>query len=105
MRRNLRLTGFSRPTVSEWRHRFQSLRLEGLLDKPGRGRKLPLPANTIRRVLDQVAQPRIGELRWSWRSMARAAGISAPSVHKRWAANDLKHAKVQTSDTSDPKTI
>jgi hypothetical protein len=26
-------------------------------------------------------------------------------VHKRWAANDLKHAKAQTSYMSDSKTI
>lgn len=53
----VRLTGFSRPTVTDWCQRFKALRLEGLLDKPGRGRKSSLPADTIRRVLEKVTQP------------------------------------------------
>lgn len=36
-----RLTGFSLPTITCWCQRFQMLRLGGLLDKPGRGRKSP----------------------------------------------------------------
>lgn len=100
----VRLTGFSRPTVTDWCQRFQALGLEGLLDKPGRGRKSPLPADTIRRVLEQVTQPRIGEPRWSCRSMARAAGISATTVHKLWAANDLKPHLTRTFKLSnDPQ--
>ena len=86
----VRLTGFSRPTVTDWCQRFQAIRLEGLLDKPGRGRKSPLSSDTIRYVLEQATQPSIGEHRWTCRSMARAAGISATTVHKLWAANDLK---------------
>jgi len=35
----VRLTGLSRPTITDWCQRFQEHRLEGLLDKPGRGRK------------------------------------------------------------------
>ncbi len=64
-----RLTGFSLPTITCWCQRFQTLRLDGLLDKPGRGRKASLPAETVCRVLEQVTQPRIGEPRWSCRSM------------------------------------
>lgn len=60
---------------------FSRLQLDGLLDKPGRGRKTSLPADAECRVLEQVAQPRIDEPRWSCRSMARVAGISATSVH------------------------
>jgi hypothetical protein len=52
-----RLTGFSLPTVTTWCQRFQLLRLAGLTDKPGRGRKSPLPADTVRRVLGQVTKP------------------------------------------------
>lgn len=99
-----RLTGFSLPTITCWCQRFQTLRLEGLLDKPGRGRKSSLPADTVRRVLEQVTKPRIGEPRWSCRSMARAAGISASTVHKLWAANDLKPHLTRTFKVSnDPQ--
>lgn len=54
-----RLTGFSLPTVTTWCQRFQLLRLDGLTDKPSRGRNSPLPADTVRRVLEQVTKPRI----------------------------------------------
>ncbi len=47
-------------------------------------------AGAVCRVLEQVTQPRIGEPRWSCRSMARVAGISVTSAHRLWAANDLK---------------
>ncbi len=58
-----RLTGFSLPVITCWCQRFQAQRLEGLLDKPGRGRKPFLPLEAVRRVLEQVTQPRIGEPR------------------------------------------
>ena len=96
-----RLTGFSLPTITCWCQRFQTLRLDGLLDKPGRGRKTPLPADAVCRVLEQVAQPRIGEPRWSCRSMARVAGISSTSVHRLWAANDLKPHLTRTFKLSN----
>lgn len=85
-----RLTGLSLPTIICWCQRFQSLRLDGVPDKPRRGRKTSLLTEAVCRVLEQVTQPRIGEPRWSRGSMARVAEISATSVHKLWAANDLK---------------
>ena len=96
-----RLTGFSLPVITCWCKRFQEQRLDGLLDKPGRGRKPFLPLDAVRRVLEQVTQPRIGEPRWSCRSMARAAGISATSVHKLWTANDLKPHLTRTFKLSN----
>lgn len=90
MKRNRTISWFLSPYDHRLVPAFQALGLEGLLDKPGRGRKSPLPADTIRRVLERVTQPRIGEPRWSCQSMARAARISATTAHKLWAANDLK---------------
>jgi transposase len=99
-----RLTGFSLPSITCWCQRFQTLRLDGLLDKPSRGGKSSLPADTVRRVLEQVTKSRIGEPRWSCRSMVRAAGISATTVHKLWAANDLKPHLTRTFKVSnDPQ--
>ncbi|WP_416194909.1 helix-turn-helix domain-containing protein [Pseudomonas sp. CCC3.1] len=72
-----RLTGFSLSVITCWCQRFLAQRLEGLIDKSGRGHKPFLPLEAVRRVLEQVTQPCIGEPRWSCRSMARAAGISA----------------------------
>jgi len=96
-----RLTGLSLPTVTSWCQRFQTLRLDGLLDKPGRGRKSSLPEEAVRRVLESVTRPPYGEPRWSCRSMARMAGISATSVHKLWAANDLKPHLTRTFKLSN----
>ena len=99
-----RLTGFSCPTITTWCQRFQLHCLDGLIDKPGRGRKSPLSADTVRRVLEQVTKPRIGEPRWSCRSMARAVGVSSTTVQKLWAANDLKPHLTRTFKLSnDPQ--
>ena len=84
------LTGLSVVSVTRWCKRFQELRLQGLVDLPGRGRKPSLPAEALKRTLEQVTQPRIGQPRWSCRSMARVAGISPASVQRIWAANDIK---------------
>jgi transposase len=100
-----RLTGFSLPTITCWCQRFQTLRLDGLLDKPGHGRKISLPEDAVCRVLEQVTQPRIGESRWSCRSMARVAGILATSVHRLWAANDLKPHLTRTFKLSNDPHI
>ena len=96
-----RLTGLSLAVITGWCQRFQAQRLDGLVDKPGRGRKPSLPLEAVQRVIEQVTKPRIGEPRWSCRSMARAAGISATSVHKIWAANDLKPHLTRTFKLSN----
>lgn len=77
-----RLTGLSLAVITDCCQRFQAQRLDGLVDKPGRGCKSSLPLEAVQRVIEHVTKPRIGEPRWSCRSMARAAGISATSVHK-----------------------
>lgn len=66
--------GFLTPEITCGCQRFQTQRLDGLLDKPGRGRKTSLLDDAVSRVLEQVIQPRIGEPRWRCRRMARAAG-------------------------------
>ncbi|NVL29713.1 helix-turn-helix domain containing protein, partial [Pseudomonas syringae pv. actinidiae] len=70
-------------SVTLWCKRFQEQGLDGLIDKPGRGRKSFLPPDAMARVLEKVVQPRIGQPRWSCRSMAQVAGISpaASSVY------------------------
>ncbi|MFC6840896.1 IS630 family transposase [Xanthomonas theicola] len=96
-----RLIGFSLPSVTRWCQRFQELRLDGLIDKPGRGRPSSLPAEALSRVLEQVVQPRIGQPRWSCRSMAEFTGISPPSVQRIWAANDIKPHLTRTFELSN----
>ncbi|AVX22984.1 helix-turn-helix domain-containing protein [Pseudomonas syringae pv. atrofaciens] len=85
-----RLTGLSVVSVTRWCKRFRELRLQGLVDLPGRGRKSSLPAEALRKALDQVTQPCVGHARWSCRSMAKLVGISPASVQRIWAANNIR---------------
>lgn len=97
-----RLTGLSVVSVTRWCKRFRELRLQGLVDLPGRGRKSSLPAEALRKALDQVTQPCVGQARWSCRSMAKLVGISPASVQRIWAANDIKpHLASVSKPSSD----
>lgn len=96
--------GTSMTTVSLWSRRFEESGIDGLRDKPGRGRKPWLPAEKIRKVVTEVTQPPKGRRRWSVRTMAKAVGISHDSVHRIWRQNDLKPHLVRTFKVSrDPE--
>jgi hypothetical protein len=82
--------GISRLQVNRWVGRFASDRLAGLRDAPGRGRKSWLAEGAAQRVLERAVVPPPDLGRWSCRTMARAIGISAASVQRLWAANDIK---------------
>ena len=90
--------------VSLWCVRFQAAGLDGLADKPGRGRKASIPEAKEARVVTEATRPPAGRRRWSLRSMSRHAGISASSVQRIWSKNDLKPHRLRTFKLSnDPK--
>lgn len=90
--------------VSLWSGRFERAGLDGLEEKPGRGRKASIPAATLARVVTEATRPPNGQTRWSIRSMSRHAGISASSVQRIWSNNDLKPHRLKTFKLSnDPK--
>ena len=96
--------GVSITTVSTWSRRFELEGLEGLRDRPGRGRKAWLPAEKVRQVITQVVQPPKGKKKWSTRSMAAAVGMSHQSVHRIWKNNDLKpHLLRNFKISNDPQ--
>lgn len=95
------LTALSVVSVTRWCKRFKELRLQGLIDLPGRGRKPSLPAEALKRTLEQVSQPSVGQPRWNCRSMARVAGISPASVQRIWAANGIKPHLTRTFKLSN----
>jgi transposase len=96
--------GVSLTTVSTWSRRFELHGLEGLRDRPGRGRKPSLAADKVRQVITRVVQPPKGKKKWSTRSMAAAVGISHQSVHRIWKNNDLKPHLLRTFKISqDPQ--
>ena len=93
----------SRLCVNRWVGRFALLRLEGLSDRAGRGRKPWLRQVAVQQVLEQAVTtpPHVG--RWSCRTMARAAGISPASVQRLWAASDIKPHLSRTFKLSNDK--
>jgi transposase len=99
-----KILGVSLPTVSLWSRRFELQGLDGLKDRPGRGRKPWLAAEKIRQVVTRVVQPPRGKKKWSTRSMAAAIGVSHQSVHRIWKANDLKpHLRRTFKISNDPQ--
>jgi transposase len=90
--------------VSMWSGRFAALGLDGLADRPGRGRKPSIPEAKVARVVTEATRPPKGKTRWSIRSMSRHAGISASSVQRIWSKNDLKPHRLKTFKLSnDPQ--
>lgn len=87
--------------VSLWSRRFETGGLNGLADKPGRGRKPSIPAAQVARVITEATRPPKGRRRWSIRSMSRHAGISASSVQRIWSSNDLKPHRLKTFKLSN----
>jgi transposase len=96
--------GVSLATVSTWSRRFELQGLDGLKDRPGRGRKAWLPTHKVRQVITRVVQPPKGKKKWSTRSMATAVGLSHQSVHRIWKDNDLKpHLRRTFKISNDPQ--
>jgi hypothetical protein len=54
--------------------------LAGLDDKKGRGRKASIPDAKVARIITEATRPSKGRSRWSTRSMAKHAGVSASTV-------------------------
>ena len=96
--------GTTAKRVSFWTQRFEAQGLDGLDDKPGRGRKSWLPADKIARVITEATRPPRPRLRWSLRTMAKHAGVSATTVQRLWSRSELKPHVVKTFKLSnDPK--
>ena len=94
----------SRVTVGLWRGRFLAQGLTGLANGRRTGRPCSLALEKVRRVVTEVVRPPAGRKRWSCRSMARTAGVSAASVHRLWRKNDLKPHLTRTFKLSnDPE--
>ena len=95
--------GISRLQVNRWVGRFVSDRLAGLRDAPGRGRKPWLAEGAATQVLERAVTPPPHLGRWSCRTMARAVGVSAASVQRLGAANDIKPHLSRTFKLSNDK--
>ena len=87
--------------VCKWSKRFDEKGISGLKDAPGRGRKERLPTEKISVVLERATRPPQGRVRWTIRSMARAAGVSRSTVQRIWHHNDIKPHRLETFKISN----
>lgn len=104
----VRRSGLSKPVVWRWQERFMHEGVDGLLrDKTRPPGKPPLPAETVKRVVDLTLAAPPGEAtHWTGRAMAEAAGVSLRSVQRIWAAHGLAPHRVRTFKLStDPRFL
>src|SRR5215831_10561887 len=96
-----------RGTVTIWRARFLSRRLDGLHDEPRPGVPRTITdaqvEEVVVRTLEEVPA---GATHWSKRELARRVGISPTSVHRIWRAFGLQPWRVEDFKISpDPLLI
>jgi transposase len=97
----------SRATVSKWRSRFVTDRLEGLADEPRPGRPRVITDEAVEAVIVKTLEETPGEdTHWSTRSMAAATGMSQSAVSRIWRAFGLKPHAIETWKLStDPQFV
>lgn len=88
--------GLSFRICLKWRKRFLANGLEGLTDKPGRGRPLSIsPEERVSVVALACTTPPDGSTRWSVRKLAEATGHSKSAVQKILAEGAIKPHKTK----------
>ena len=99
----MRRSGRAKPVVWTWQARFMAEGVDDLLrDKTRKPGKPPLPAATVRRVIDLVTGPPPGETtHWTGRMLAKAVGISLRSVQRILEAHQLTPHRVRTFKLSN----
>ena len=98
--------GTSRPTVISWRRRFDEGGPVVLTHiRAGRGRPVTLGADRIKAIVDATTQTKPqGATHWSRRTMAKAQGVSASTIHRIWEAHGLQpHRTKRFKLSKDPQ--
>ena len=91
-------------TVSKWRARFVTRRLDGLLDEPRPGAPRKISDADVERVVTMTLEttPR-DATHWSTRSMAAESGLTQTAISRIWRAFSLQPHPSQTFKLSkDP---
>lgn len=94
-------------TVGKWRARFIEDGVDGLLDEPRPGAPRRISDRQVEQVVVRTLEEKPeGETHWSTRSMARASGLSAPTIHRIWKTFGLQPHRSSTFKLSpDPLLI
>jgi transposase len=88
--------GLSSQNCSKWRVRFFQAGLEGLSDKPGRGKPRTISAEKRLEVIKTACTtPPDGVNRWSVRKLAKVTRLSIASVHRILNEGAIKPHKVK----------
>lgn len=89
-------TGLGWSSCQKWRKRFQDQGLDGLTDRPGRGRPETITQEQRLEVMALACTtPMDGSNAWSVRRLADATGLGVGSVHRILNSGDLKPHKVK----------
>src|SRR3972149_10314289 len=88
----------SRPTVIQWRKRFEEQGPMGLAeDAPHGPSPQALPPDRVNAIVDATLQTKPRDAtHWSVRSMAKAQGVGKSTVQRIWDAHGLKPHRVET---------
>ena len=101
-----RRVGVSRPTVIDWRVRYESGGIAGLDDAPRSGRPRTIDHD---RIISQTLLPppkRLGVTHWSSRLLAARLGIDNTTVARAWKAYGVQPWRAQTFKFStDPALV
>jgi transposase len=99
--------GVSRPTVTKWRTRFATERLDGLVDEPRPGRPRTVTDEHVDEVIVKTLESTPKDAtHWSTRSMAAEVGLTQSAVHRIWRAFGLQPHRQDTWKLSkDPQFV
>ena len=94
--------GVSRPTVIDWRARFESGGVKALYEDRPRGKSFePVARAKEAEIIAKTQKAPNDATQWSCRSMAEAVGVSKASVQRIWQANGLKPHLIRTFKVSN----
>lgn len=99
-------TGLAWNSCQKWRKRFRDFGIEGLKDKPGRGRPGTITQEQRLEVMALACStPPDGSNSWSIRKLADTTGFGVATVHRILNAGDLKPHKVKywCGNSPDPE--
>lgn len=91
------------PTISQWKKRFLTDRIAGLMEQRHPGQKPTVITPQLQaKILEATRRkPKDGSTHWSCRKLARALGLSKDTVHRVWKIAGLRPHRLERYMASD----